>query len=234
MLPDNYSDYCSFAEKLLQIQLRDNAFRYQVNLIKNMECQDQQRAGEISKNLSLKGRYTGRPANDDGRSEVEINTYNFLDSLGISYETLCHDAAFTMEECLEGEKNLGAPICKNLFLCNRQQTQFYLLMLPGEKHFKTKFLSSELGCARLSFASGEQMTELLGISPGSVSPMGLMNDKGQKVLLVVDNELMNSKYIGCHPCVNTATLKIKMSDLLDKIVPATNHTYKIVTLRTEE
>ncbi len=199
-----------------------------------MEYENIDGISETVKKLCVNGRYMGRPANNEGRSEVEINTYNFLDSLGISYETLCHDAAFTMEECMEVEKNLGAPICKNLFLCNRQQTQFYLLMLPGEKHFKTKFLSSELGCARLSFASGEQMTELLGISPGSVSPMGLMNDSGQRVLLVVDNELMNSKYIGCHPCVNTATLKIKMSDLLDKVVPATNHTFKIVTLRTEE
>lgn len=178
-------------------------------------------------------KYIGRPTSLEGRSEVEVNTYDFLDKLGISYDTMCHVAAFTMDECQEVEKNLGAPICKNLFLCNRQQTQFYLLMLPGEKHFKTKFLSSELGCARLSFATEDHMVELLGIHPGAVSPMGLMNDKDKNVLLVVDKDLLASEFIGCHPCVNTATLKIKMKDLLEKIVPATNHEYRIVTLKTE-
>ena len=102
--------------------------------------------------------YIGRPDSDEGRSEVETRTYDFLDSIGIQYETVCHEAAYTMEQCQEIEKTLGVPICKNLFLCNRQQTQFYLLMLPGDKHFKTKFLSSELGCARLSFADESKMT----------------------------------------------------------------------------
>ena len=178
-------------------------------------------------------KYIGRPTSLEGRSEVELRTYDFLDMLGVSYETVCHKAAFTMVECQEVEKNLGAPICKNLFLCNRQQTQFYLLMLPGEKHFKTKFLSSELGCSRLSFATEDHMVELLGIHPGAVSPMGLMNDKGKKVHLSVDNDLLGSEYFGCHPCVNTATLKIGMKDLLEKIVPATNHECRIVTLKTE-
>lgn len=179
-------------------------------------------------------RYIGRPTNLEGRSEVEVQTYDFLDKLGISYETVCHAAAYTMEECQEVEKKLGVPICKNLFLCNRQQTQFYLLMLPGEKHFKTKFLSSELGCSRLSFAEEEHMVRLLSIHPGAVSPMGLMNDKEKKVMLVVDNELLQSEFLACHPCVNTATLKIRLMDLLKKIVPAANHEYRIVTLRTEE
>lgn len=107
-------------------------------------------------------------------------------------------------------------------------------MLPGEKHFKIKFLSSELGCARLSFATEEHMVQLLGIHPGAVSSMGLMNDKEKKVLLVVDKELLQSEFFGSHPCVNTATLKIRMNDLLEKIVPATNHEYRVVTLRTEE
>ena len=177
--------------------------------------------------------YIGRPDSDEGRSEVETRTYDFLDSIGIQYETVCHEAAYTMEQCQEIEKALGVPICKNLFLCNRQQTRFYLLMLPGNKHFKTKFLSSELGCARLSFADESKMTELLGIHPGSVSVMGLINDNEHKVMLVIDNDLMKSEYLGCHPCINTATLKIKMTDLLEKIIPATGHPCKIVTLKTE-
>lgn len=178
-------------------------------------------------------RYTGRPTGDEERSETERNTYDFLDQLGVDYETLCHPAAYTMEECQEVEKTLGAPICKNLFLCNRQQTQFYLLMLPGEKHFKTKYLSTELGCARLSFATEEQMVELLGIHPGAVSPLGLMNDHERKVLPVVDSELMDSEFLGCHPCVNTASVKIRLTDLLTKLLPATKHEYRVVNLRTD-
>lgn len=178
-------------------------------------------------------KYKGRPT-EENRSESEIKTYDFLDQLGIRYETVTHEAAYTMDECQEVEKILGAPICKNLFLCNRQQTVFYLLMLPGDKHFKTKFLSSELGCARLSFATEEHMIQLLGIHPGAVSPMGLMNDTDNKVLLVVDREILDSGFLGCHPCVNTASLKISVADLLDRIVPSTGHKYEIVTLKTEE
>lgn len=114
-----------------------------------------------------------------------------------------------------------------------QQTQFYLLMLPGDKTFKTKLLSSELGCARLSFADESHMTGMLGIHPGAVSPMGLINEKQGNVSLVIDRELLSSEWFGCHPCVNTATLKLRMDDLLGKIVPATGHSYKIVTLKTE-
>lgn len=181
-------------------------------------------------------KYKGRPIGNDGRSEVEVNTYDFLDRIGVSYETVCHPAAYTMEQCQEVQGMIGeeAPICKNLFLCNRQQTQFYLLMLPGDKHFKTKFLSTELGCARLSFADEQHMVDLLGIHPGAVSPMGLMNDKDHKVLLVIDKDLLDSEYFGCHPCVNTATIRLRIQDLLEKFVPASGHEYQEVTLKAEE
>ncbi len=181
-------------------------------------------------------KYQGRPTGNEGRSEAEINTYDFLDKTGIPYETFCHEAAYTMEQCREVQGTVGkdAPICKNLFLCNRQQTQFYLLMLPGDKHFKTKFLSSELGCARLSFADEQHMIDLLGIHPGAVSPMGLMNDGEKKVLLVVDRDLLTTECFGCHPCVNTATLKLRFQDLFEKFVPATGHEYREVVLKTEE
>lgn len=177
--------------------------------------------------------YIGHPACTGKESEAERNTYRFLDAHGISYETFRHEAVFTMEDCAQMEKAIGAPICKNLFLCNRQQTQFYLLMLPRDKTFKTKLLSSELACARLSFADESHMTGMLGIHPGAVSPMGLINEKQENVSLVIDRELLSSEWFGCHPCVNTATLKLRMDDLLGKIVPATGHSYKIVTLKTE-
>jgi Ala-tRNA(Pro) deacylase len=165
--------------------------------------------------------------------EVEIHTYRFLDQHGIPYEKLAHPAAYTMEECAAVETRLGAPICKNLFLCNRQQTQFYLLMLPADKPFKTKYLSSQLGCARLSFATEEHMVSLLGIHPGAVSPMGLMNDAQHQVLLVIDQDLLSQEYIGCHPCVNTASLRLRLRDLLERFVPATGHEYRVVELKGE-
>lgn len=176
---------------------------------------------------------TDKPSVETASGDVERRVYDFLDAHGVAYEALRHEAAFTMEECAAVEERIGAPVCKNLFLCNRQQTQFYLLMLPGDKVFKTKYLSSELGCARLSFAGESHMMELLGIHPGAVSPMGLMNDSDGKVLLVVDRDLLSSEFLGCHPCVNTATLKLRMDDLLGKVVPATGHEYRIVDLKTD-
>lgn len=177
--------------------------------------------------------YEGHPPYREDMCASERATYQFLDGLGVAYATLCHAPAFTMEECAAVEDMIGAAIPKNLFLCNRQQTQFYLLMMPGGKVFKTKFLSSELGCARLSFADESHMTALLGIHPGAVSPMGLMNDSGKKVQLVIDRDLLQHGIIGCHPCVNTATVRLGMDDLLQRVVPETGHDFRIVDLKTE-
>ena len=167
------------------------------------------------------------------RSEAETAVYEFLEKEHIEYERLDHEAADTMEVCAQIEKRLGAPICKNLFLCNRQQTDFYLLMIPAGKVFKTKYLSSQLGCARLSFAGPGQMEEYLHIHPGAVSPMGLMNDTARRVRLIIDRDLMSLDYFGCHPCVNTSTVKMRLSDLLGKFLPATVHDYTVVELASE-
>lgn len=178
--------------------------------------------------------YIGRPDSNEGRSEVETRTYDFLDSLGIQYETVCHEAAFTMEQCQEIEKTLGVPICKNLFLCNRQETNFYLLLLPGDKKFKTKEVSSQLGVARLSFGNEAYMEKYLDITPGSVSVLGLMNDKEHHVQLLIDEDLLKEPYIGCHPCINTSSLKIDMKDMMEKIIPAMDHKPIFVKLGQEE
>lgn len=165
--------------------------------------------------------------------ETENAVYELLDSIGIQYKAIQHDVADTMEACLAIEKDLGAPICKNLFLCNRQQTDFYLLLIPGDKVFKTKYLSSQLGCARLSFAGPEFMESLLHIKPGSVSPMGLMNDTENKVRLIIDRDLMGLEYFGCHPCRNSASVKISMKDFLEKFLPKVEHDYTVVDLPVE-
>lgn len=174
--------------------------------------------------------YKGRPEDVSGRSETEIRTYDLLDMLNIEYERADHEKAETMEACVEIDKALGTEMCKNLFLCNRQKTQFYLLLMPADKPFKTKELSAQLGCARLSFADAEDMQKYLGITPGSVSVMGLMNDKENNVQLLVDREIAENEYLGCHPCVNTSSLKIKTKDVFEKFLKNVRHDYITVDL----
>ena len=177
--------------------------------------------------------YKGRPQNIEGRLDREVRVYDLLDSLGIEYLRTDHSHADTMEACNEIEKVLDVLICKNLFLCNRQKTKFYLLMMPGDKPFKTKELSSQINSARLSFASAEAMEEYLDILPGSVSVMGLMNDKKNAVNLLVDEDVLKGEYVGCHPCVNTSSLKIKTTDVFDKFLKAVGHTATVVHLTGE-
>ena len=141
-----------------------------------------------------------------------------------------HEPAMTMEVCQEIDKVLQAVICKNLFLCNRQQTNFYLLMIPDTKVFHTKDLSAQIGSARLSFAKPEYMEEFLDITPGSVSVMGLMNDKDHRVQLLIDEDVLNGEYVGCHPCINTSSIRFKVKDLVEKVIPAMGHDFVKVKL----
>ena len=175
----------------------------------------------------------GRPESAAGRLEKELHTYDFLDSLGVSYQRIDHEAAMTIDACQEIDVVLNAAICKNLFLCNRQETQFYLLMLPGEKKFKTKEVSAQIGSARLSFAKDIYMEEFLDITPGSVSVLGLMNDKENRVQLLMDEDLLKEPYIGCHPCINTSSLRLRTEDLMNKSLPAMKHTPVFVKLGVE-
>lgn len=172
----------------------------------------------------------GRPASNDGRLEREIKVYDLLDSLKIPFQRTDHEPADTMEACNRIDKILGTIICKNLFLCNRQKTEFYLLMMPGDKPFKTKDITKQIGCSRLSFADSEYMEEFLHIKPGAVSIMGLMNDTQNRVQLLIDKPVIEADTIGCHPCVNTSSLKLKTQDVLDKFLPAVYHTPIIVDM----
>jgi len=176
---------------------------------------------------------SGRPADAHTRLPKETRCYDLLDSLGVSYDRIDHEHADTMEACAAVDEALGAAICKNLFLCNRQQTAFYLLMMPADKPFKTKELSAQIHSARLSFATAEHMERFLDITPGSVSVLGLMNDHDNAVTLLIDEDLLHCDTFGCHPCINTSSLRLKMRDLLDKILPAVHHTYQTVTLTGE-
>ena len=176
----------------------------------------------------------GRPESAEGRLEREVRVYDFLDNLNIEYKRVDHEAATTMEACEAIDRVLGTLMCKNLFLCNRQKTRFYLLLMPGDKKFKTKELSSQINSARLSFAEAEDMLKYLDIEPGAVSVMGLMNDHDGAVQLLIDEDLMAGEFIGCHPCVCTSSLKLRTADVLEKFLPAVRHEMQTVHLVGED
>lgn len=172
----------------------------------------------------------GRPERWGERLGKERRVYDLLDSLGIHYQRVDHGPAMTMEICAAIDGVLGAQICKNLLLCNRQRTAFYLLLIPGDKPFRTSELSKKIGSSRLSFAAPEHMEQLLDITPGSLSVLGLMNDRENLVQLLIDADVLKAEYVGCHPCVNTSSLRLRTGDLIHRILPALGHAPKIVTL----
>ena len=172
----------------------------------------------------------GRPGDFDLRLPKEQRVYALLDGLEISYGRVDHEPAMTMEACQEVDQVLGAKMCKNLLLCNRQCTDFYLLLMPGDKPFKTKDLSKEIGTSRLSFADGKYMEEFLDITPGSLSVMGLMNDRDHRVQLLIDEDLLQDTYLCCHPCINTSSLKLNTEDVIKVLLPAMEHSFRSVHL----
>lgn len=172
----------------------------------------------------------GRPADETGRIQEEIASYDFLDALGVPYQRLDHEPAMTMEICREIDHSLEAVICKNLFLCNRRQTAFYLLMMPDNKPFKTKDLSAQIGSSRLSFATAEKMQEYLHITPGSVSVLGLMYDAENAVQLLIDKDVLTHQFLGCHPCINTSSIRFTVEDFKNKVLPALHHPPMLVEL----
>lgn len=175
--------------------------------------------------------FNGRPEDVANRLDKEIRTYNLLDNLEIEYERVDHEPADTMEACEQIDKLLApAVICKNLFLCNAQKTKFYLLAIRGDKKFKTKEISHQINSSRLSFAPSEYMEKYLDITPGSVSVLGLMNDTENHVALLVDEDVLKEQYFGCHPCINTSSLRLKTADVFGKFTNAISHDYTVVTL----
>lgn len=172
--------------------------------------------------------YTARPA--DERLPKEMAVYDLLEELEMPFERVDHEVMPTIEACQGVDQLLGIEICKNLFLCNQQKTKFYLLLMPGSKKFVTKELSRQIQSARLSFAKENFMEELLGVTPGSVTVLGLMNDTENRVRLLIDREVLESEYLGCHPCINTSSLKLRMRDVLEKFLPRVHHDYTVVDL----
>ena len=160
----------------------------------------------------------------------ESAAFDLLDTLGIDYDRVSHDAAFNMELCADVSAVLGVSVCKNLFLCNRQKTSFYLLCMPPDKPFHTKDLSAQINSSRLSFAPEDSLWELLHCHPGSATVLGLANDAEHRVQLLLDREVYAAPYMSCHPCICTSTLKLKTSDVLTRLLPHTGHTPIVVDL----
>ena len=175
-------------------------------------------------------RMSGRPADFAQRLPKEQRVYALLDSLNIEYTRVDHAPAMTMEACIAVDEALGTTMCKNLLLCNRQCTDFYLLLMPGDKPFKTSVLSKQIGSSRLSFADGSYMEQYLDITPGSLSVLGLMNDHDHRVRLLIDTEVLSGEFIGVHPCINTSSLGIRTADLMEKLIPAMGHAPTMVSL----
>ncbi len=167
-------------------------------------------------------------------TQKEMDAYIFLEEAGVDYIRAEHDEAATIELCEDVEKVIDAKICKNLLLTNRQQTIFYLLLIKGDMVFKTKYLSSQINSARLSFATAEHMETLLDVTPGSLTVLALMKDKEKKVNLLIEENVFKEEFFACHPMVNTATVKFKTEDLKTKVLPALGREYTLVNLECPE
>ena len=175
--------------------------------------------------------FTTRPQTQDATQNA---VYDALDALQIPYVGAEHDPAGTIAQCQKIEALLQAPVCKNLFLCNQQKTAFYLLVMPGDKPFYTRDITAQIQSARLSFADGQQMRMRIGCQPGAASILGLLFDGDKTVSLLVDAELLQQKWLCFHPCRNTATLKLRTGDVLERFVPYCGHPIRYVTLARYE
>ncbi|MCD7777375.1 MAG: prolyl-tRNA synthetase associated domain-containing protein [Clostridiales bacterium] len=177
--------------------------------------------------------YKGRPENTEGRLQKEIKAYDLLDSLDIEYIRIDHQPTATIEACLEVEKLLGTKICKNLFLTTANKAHFYLYFVQGDKKFKTAYVSKQAGCSRLSFAGEDYLEKFLDLTPGSVTVLGLMNDKENNVNLLIDEDVLKEEYVGMHPCINTSSIRIKTKDLTEKLLPSMGHNYTLIKSNKE-
>lgn len=174
--------------------------------------------------------HKGRPADEAGRPERELRTYDFLDALGVPYEQMDRQPQAGEEVQAAARQALDAMICKNILLCNRKETMFYLLLFPWGKRFVTGDVTSQLGVPHLSFAPDKYLEELLGTPSGSVSVLSLRNDWERKVRLVADKAVWDHHHFACHPCANTSSVRFSMSDFVNVVLPALGHPPMIIDL----
>lgn len=153
--------------------------------------------------------------------ESEQKVLRRLDELKVPYEYHQHHAVHTIDECLElPYAEADVTFCKNILLCNRQKTQFYLYVTVPKKPYRTADVSKLLGVSRLSFAPDEALPELLQLYSGSLTPLALWLNPDSGVQLVLDREIRQPGRIAFHPAVNTATVIFRQEDFFDRVVPA--------------
>ena len=166
----------------------------------------------------------------DERGALETRVYQELERLGIKYERVDNDSVETMEECIEISNKLGAEIRKTIICCNRQKTDFYLVVLPANKRFDSKLFAAMMRTARVSFASAEDMEALIGLTPGEASVMGILNDTEGKIQVVIDKAVADAEWFACNPGANTTHIRFKTKQLLNTFLPAENHKAEIIML----
>ena len=146
---------------------------------------------------------------------TEQAVYDALKNMGIAYDVVQHAPASSMEECAWVMEPLNATCVKNIFLCPRNQSRFYLLITRPEAKLKTSDISKQAGASRLAFAPEEKLWHYLREKPGAISPMGLIFDEGREVTVLVDEALRKAPRVAFHPCVNTASLALSSDDFFD-------------------
>lgn len=160
----------------------------------------------------------------------------FLDAQSLRYWLHRHAPMQMIEDCqhIEGVNYQQAAMPKNVFLCNRQQTQFYLVLLRHDLSFRTAVVSKLLSVSRLSFASPDWMEALLQLSPGAVSPLNLMFDQDQRVSLAMDRKLLDYERLLFHPGNNTLSVEMATDDFLHGFLPAIGRSTQLIDLSAQQ
>ena len=156
-------------------------------------------------------------------NETQRKVYAALERLGIPVERIDNDPAVTMEDCEAVDAALGVPTVKTLLLCNRQQTMFYLYVMPGDKPFSTKDFGAALQISRVSFAPAEKLREFLGTEVGATTPLSLVADPDKRVRLIIDKAAVAPEAIGFPDGTTTCYMRMRTADLLGQFIPAAGH-----------
>ncbi len=159
---------------------------------------------------------------------LQEKTYHALADLHIPFERVETDEAITMEDCVQINDKLGMKMVKTLFLCNRQQTAFYLFVTAGDKPFRAKDFSSALDIARVSFAPAELMEQMLGTKIGAATIFSTLIDYENLVQVVFDQEVLAEEWYGCSDGTTTGYMKVETQLILHRLLPHAKHTPIII------
>ena len=164
------------------------------------------------------------------KNELNQKIYEAFAMLGISFERVENDETLTMEDCLAIDERLDVHTAKTLFLCNRQKTNYYLFPTRGDKPFVTKDFGKALGISRVSFASAEDLEKYIGVLPGASTILGVLMESAKNVHLVIDREIAEAEFLCCPDGTRTGYIKLRTSDVLEKLIPFSGHSYEVIDI----